>query len=768
MGAKPFYYVALGPTGAAESGALVYAYVKGTSTPQNAWTDSSLSTLADNPYEADAAGHILLYLSESLEYTVVVKSADDATTLLSVDITTATGSSGSATAATVAAMKALSAGTIDPGTKISTLGYSTAGIGAATYRVLSGSATSNGLTANDGTVVQNTAGDRTFVIDQPGPVHVAWFGALSDGTTDESDHMDRAIATGRDVAIPVGKTTYVGTGTSLTALVSGQSIVSESPSHVPNATLKIAQSIPVGALATRSDDNSIGSGVEVLSEGEIAVIDRIYSRNFLIAKGASVPNCHQLAKDGNASAAGGSYILHIEGDVSQRKPTVTLTGISGTFTATETVTAPSGATAKVDSYDAASGVLTLTQMKATSFVNAELVTGGSSGATGTVSASYRPAHLVDVINGVGDFKSSATVEGAYDILANGLHVTGNAHVRYDEVRTEKYFGRFGNAIHAEDARVVNVHNNGDNEGCMNATFYCVVTSSTTRPTGEVGFANFYGEYKASVLEGGEASAVFSLARSGVECENIDIEIRTVDEHVVHGARVICSAGEINAPKITISGSMIPATADQYGVDLQQSGSGVINAIDIDTTISHQGGTALGAAVNVVGSDITGRIRKPVTSGTVTRKIKFDSTPSRYLRFDVSKSDIPISGGVERSEPFYLENIPTGENTTYLKRGGLVESWTLDRDIRIVRAFAEYSSAPTADELDFIIEIDAAVDSTDTNDGSTYQAVNLWPTNTIIATRGEVVKLRVDGSASYATSGVDVVAYFEYIPLWNDV
>jgi hypothetical protein len=81
-----FVHNAIGTTGTAETGAKLYGYVRNTTTPQTFYTDSGLSVPASNPFTADAAGHIKIYYSDSLNWTFTVKTADLASTLLTVDI----------------------------------------------------------------------------------------------------------------------------------------------------------------------------------------------------------------------------------------------------------------------------------------------------------------------------------------------------------------------------------------------------------------------------------------------------------------------------------------------------------------------------------------------------------------------------------------------------------------------------------------------------------------------------------------------------------
>jgi hypothetical protein len=68
----------------AASGAKLYAYIKGTTTPQTFYTDDALATPAVNPTIANSLGATVRYLDPSKAYDLVAKTSDDATTLFSV------------------------------------------------------------------------------------------------------------------------------------------------------------------------------------------------------------------------------------------------------------------------------------------------------------------------------------------------------------------------------------------------------------------------------------------------------------------------------------------------------------------------------------------------------------------------------------------------------------------------------------------------------------------------------------------------------------
>jgi hypothetical protein len=76
----PFGWQVENANGVPVSGAKVYFYQPGTTTPRSAYTDDGLTVPAANPVIADSAGWFNVYLSSDLGYDIVVKSADDSIT----------------------------------------------------------------------------------------------------------------------------------------------------------------------------------------------------------------------------------------------------------------------------------------------------------------------------------------------------------------------------------------------------------------------------------------------------------------------------------------------------------------------------------------------------------------------------------------------------------------------------------------------------------------------------------------------------------------
>lgn len=87
MTAAVFVHNAVVTGGAAASGAKLYSYVKGTSTPLSVYVDNGLTEVSANPYVADGNGRIKVYFSDLLNYKFVIKTSDDVTTLMTADFT---------------------------------------------------------------------------------------------------------------------------------------------------------------------------------------------------------------------------------------------------------------------------------------------------------------------------------------------------------------------------------------------------------------------------------------------------------------------------------------------------------------------------------------------------------------------------------------------------------------------------------------------------------------------------------------------------------
>ena len=676
------------------------------------------------------------------------------------------------TVANVAALKELTSDIIDNDDKVTTWGAVTRGKGGAVFRVLAGSAASNGLTPDGWTIVENNDGDLTFKIDYVGAVNIEWFGSVNDGVTDDSEAVELARQTGKSIYFPMGTSTFIAAvsdgGTEIGELTSKQSLVTD-PAPTWHTTISTAQTFEAGALATQSAENGVGPGLRILGVGSIRVFDIVNCRKFVIAEGAYVPIAHQVARLGRTGAAQASYIFYNFGDVSQQNPFITLTGVTGTpWTEGEDVEGDtSGATAVVVSYDAGTGALTLKETSSTPFSVSETATGQSSGASGTVSVVYNPDHIFEVENHAGDFWSRATVEGAYAASADGLHVSTNTYTRFDEVRIEKYFSRCNMNVNATDARIVNVHISADMEGALVNTIRFYVTTSTTKGIGDVGFENVYlSRMKCSVLRSGGVGVYLRSERSGASCGNVDGHIVCADEHTTHGALIWADVGTITGVAMRVSGSINPATTGQYAIYVIE-GSGTIDNLDLSVHVRNGAGTALGAMVYISGSP-SGRIGPLVGTGTITKDLIIAGTQPANLRIDVSESGLPI-GGRRFSPDWTYINLPTGANDNYGGRGGAsgVQTWTADRDIRIVGSSSHYNGTPTADELDFAIEVDGVLVKGHTNEGDTAQVNRYWPTGYVDVSKGSVVKIYWQGTASYATANIDAVGNFEFIDLWED-
>ena len=62
--------------GAPLAGGFLYAYTAGSDTPQNTYSESTLTTANTNPVELDAAGRAVIYLLQTPAYKFTLKDAD--------------------------------------------------------------------------------------------------------------------------------------------------------------------------------------------------------------------------------------------------------------------------------------------------------------------------------------------------------------------------------------------------------------------------------------------------------------------------------------------------------------------------------------------------------------------------------------------------------------------------------------------------------------------------------------------------------------------
>lgn len=135
------------------SGAKLYLYVTGTTTPQAAYSNSGLTTPHSNPVIADSGGKFAgIYLDPAKVYRAVLKTSNDATTIFDLD-------------------------PIGSGSSAADIGFLQAGTGAALR------------------TVQDKLRDTVSVKD---------FGAAVDGATNDTTAFQNAINTGKDVLLAPG------------------------------------------------------------------------------------------------------------------------------------------------------------------------------------------------------------------------------------------------------------------------------------------------------------------------------------------------------------------------------------------------------------------------------------------------------------------------------------------------------------------------------------------------------------------------------------
>lgn len=190
--------------GGALSGGKVYTYEAGTSTPKDTYTSSAGTTKNDNPVILNSRGEADIWLGSGGYKLVLADSAS--ATIWTVDNVNGGGSS--TLIAGVAALRG-----VDPAlyTEITLIYHTTAGDGGhGHFRAVTGAAPST-YTDNGGTIIVPTGGDgsKAWLREYIGPVNPLWFGALGDGTTDETTLISTVVATGEDVEFPEDKTFLV-------------------------------------------------------------------------------------------------------------------------------------------------------------------------------------------------------------------------------------------------------------------------------------------------------------------------------------------------------------------------------------------------------------------------------------------------------------------------------------------------------------------------------------------------------------------------------
>lgn len=91
MAAVTFSQTFFAPGGGVAASCKAYVYVRGTTTPKQSFTSVDLSTPTTNPVIGSGVGVLLFYLDGDEDYSLTIKTSDDATTLMQVDYVAAGG-----------------------------------------------------------------------------------------------------------------------------------------------------------------------------------------------------------------------------------------------------------------------------------------------------------------------------------------------------------------------------------------------------------------------------------------------------------------------------------------------------------------------------------------------------------------------------------------------------------------------------------------------------------------------------------------------------
>lgn len=184
------------------SGAKIYFWVPGTSTPRTPFSDTALTVPTSNPVILNASGwpETNIYLSSELAYEYEVKSADDATTYKARTLIPANATGGVSASSvlsvlsrnTYAELTAITAANRFDEMLVYVAGRAAQGDGAdGWWRFDSASS----ATANAGTILAPDAGTGRWIRQfEDGRYNVRWFGAKGDNATDDDAAVAATIA----------------------------------------------------------------------------------------------------------------------------------------------------------------------------------------------------------------------------------------------------------------------------------------------------------------------------------------------------------------------------------------------------------------------------------------------------------------------------------------------------------------------------------------------------------------------------------------------
>jgi len=232
-------------------GGKVYTYLAGTSTPAATYTSSTGATANAWPVILDARGEASVWLTPGL-YKIVLKDAND------VEIYTQDGVSGTGLYAVfddIAELRS-NVGTYD-GQVASVAGYYAAADGGGGFFRWNAASSA---TEDNGLVIKATASatGRWFRL-YDAPVNVRMFGAVCDGSTDDTDAIQDALDSVAWVEIPPGAT----------CITSGNTIGSNQ-TLVVNGTLKLKASSPTGTKMLANDDQVGGNtNIKIIGSGTL-------------------------------------------------------------------------------------------------------------------------------------------------------------------------------------------------------------------------------------------------------------------------------------------------------------------------------------------------------------------------------------------------------------------------------------------------------------------------------------------------------------------
>lgn len=230
----------------------------------------------------------------------------------------------------ITALEALTSGDVDAGQIVSLkYGNTLGGYGNSDFVVFTGSAASNGYTADGIVIVENSAGDTTFVrqryLDRR-EIDLMWYSPATDGTTDSASQITDFFTALRTLAPTVGHITGIIPDIGKAFLSSAEQTIGSYVRLTGGGILKAHSSLAQSSNLLRTDTLSGGFFVygqnDVIIEnltfdGGSKVMNILTQRQSLVRlysiNGLTIRNCTFKNHDSTTLAIGGDENVEIRG-----------------------------------------------------------------------------------------------------------------------------------------------------------------------------------------------------------------------------------------------------------------------------------------------------------------------------------------------------------------------------------------------------------------------------------------------------------------------